>query len=130
LEKQAMSGDLLKHILSPHAQALKHDFLSLRRALTDANDLQRRSLDILDIDITRLITLIDDLPTHHEPLSHDLRHDLRNRLTVIIGYAQIMMHRRAGTLTGDTLGLLQKIISMSHHINTAIEHDKNKARSE
>ena len=124
-----MSRNPLKHIITHQAQTLEHDFIALTNTTTTWNDLQRRSIEIIEINIKRLITIIEALPSHNEPLSHDIRHDLRNRLTVIIGYAQLMLHRRAGVLPIDGAVFLQKIIIMSAHINTAIDHDKYQAQN-
>lgn len=123
-----MGRDTLKHVLSQQVQVLEREFESLMRSSRTWNDLQTRSLDVLTINIRRLRTTVDDLEDQ-SALSLDMRHELRNRITVIMGYAQLMLHRRAGDLPKEASASLNKIMSLVMQINTSLDRNKKHARN-
>ena len=123
-----MGRDTLKHVLSQQLQLLERDFAGLLRSSPTWNDLQARSLDIISLTLHRLSSTVETLPSH-QALSVDMRHELRNQLTVIMGYAQLMQHRRAGELPIEASVCLQKIMAIVTHINTSLDQDKQQARN-
>ena len=123
-----MGRDTLKHVLSEQVQTLERDFVSLTQASPTWNDLHLRSLNILTLTIRRLAETVDALPDG-EPLSVDMRHELRNQITVVMGYAQLMMHRRAGELPAEAAASLEKIMTVVMRINTSLDRYKKKARN-
>jgi signal transduction histidine kinase len=127
MERQ-MGRDTLKHVLRQHVQMLEHEFQTLLRTSSTWNALQTRSLDILTINIHRLSTTVESL-ADHESLSLDMRHELRNQITVVMGYAQLMLHRRAGELPPEASVCLHNMMVLVMHINTCLDRNKKKARN-
>jgi signal transduction histidine kinase len=117
--------DILKQTLSQQVRQLEQDFNALSRSSTTWNDLQLRSLDTLAFNIRRLSISVDELPS--TPLSNNSRHELRNQLTVILGFAQVMLHRRAGEMPLESTVYLQKIVIMVNRINDYLDHDQPQA---
>jgi signal transduction histidine kinase len=127
MERQ-MGRDTLKHVLSQQVQMLEREFESLIQGSPTWNDLQTRSLNVLTINIHRLRNTVESLSAH-ETLSLDMRHELRNQITVVMGYAQLMLHRRAGDLPMEASVCLHKIMAIVMQINTSLDRNKKKARN-
>lgn len=123
-----MGRDTLKHVLRQQVQMLEREFESLIQSSPTWNDLQSRSLNVLTLNIQRLQNTVESL-TEHEALSIDMRHELRNQITVVMGYAQLMLHRRAGDLPPKASVSLQKIMALVMQINTLLDRNKKKARN-
>lgn len=123
-----MGRDTLKHVLSQQVHMLEREFESLIQSSPAWNDLQTRSLNVLTINIRRLHNTVESL-SDHEPLSLDMRHELRNQITVVMGYAQLMLHRRAGNLPPEASSCLNNIMSIVMQINTSLDRTKKKARN-
>jgi len=123
-----MGRETLKHSLSQQVQVLEHEFSGIMRSSSTWNDLQTRSLEILAITMRRLSDTITTLP-NHETLSIDMRHELRNQITIVMGYAQLMLHRRAGEMPLECTAYLQKMMVIVMHINASLDQDKQQARS-
>lgn len=121
-----MGRDTLKYVLSQQVQLLERDFDNLKCSGTSWNDLQVRSMEIIAITIPRLSNSITTL-TNHETLSVDMRHELRNQITIVMGYAQLMLHRRAGEMPLECTAYLQKMMVIVMHINTSLDQDKHQA---
>lgn len=121
-----MGRDTLKYVLSQQVQLLERDFDNLKCSGTSWNDLQARSMEIIAITIPRLSNSITTLP-NHETLSVDMRHELRNQITIVMGYAQLMLHRRAGEMPLECTAYLQKMMVIVMHINTSLDQDKHQA---
>ena len=121
-----MGRDTLKYVLSQQVQLLERDFDNLKCSGTSWNDLQVRSMEIIAITIPRLSNSITTLP-NHETLSVDMRHELRNQITIVMGYAQLMLHRRAGEMPLECTAYLQKMMVIVMHINTSLDQDKHQA---
>ena len=120
-----MGRDTLKHVLSQQVQMLERDFASLVRSSPTWNELQTRSLEIISVTLRRLAITIASLPDP-ESLSIDMRNELRNQITVVMGYAQLMMHRRAGELSLESTTYLQKMMTIVMQINSSLDRDKKK----
>jgi signal transduction histidine kinase len=114
--------DILKQTLHQQVRQLEHDFNALNRSSNTWNDLQLRSLDTLAFNIRRLSSSVEDLP--NTPLTNNTRHELRNQLTVILGFAQVMLHRRAGEMTLEATVHLQKMVIMVNRINDFLDYDQ------
>jgi signal transduction histidine kinase len=127
MERQ-MGRETLKHILSQQVQVLERDFSGIMRSSNSWNDLQSRSLNVISITIRRLTNTIDSLSSR-EALSLDMRHELRNQLTILMGYAQLMLHRRAGEMPQDAAATLKKMMTLILNMNASLDEDKYEARN-
>ena len=114
----------LKYTLMHSIQMIDHDFMCLELSIGEATDLQMRSLDTLSISIDKLRSTIHVLPISTNPVCSMVRHDIYNHLTVIGGFAQVLMHKRAGYLAPDTIMYLNKIIETSKQIEAALQAEK------
>jgi signal transduction histidine kinase len=122
-----MGRETLKHTLSQQVRLLEHDYIALSHTSTTWNELQVRSLDTLVFNIQRLMVSINSLSDG--PMGDGTRHELRNQLTVVLGFAQVMMHRRAGELSAEAMTHLQSIALVVDRINQALERDQRQARN-
>jgi signal transduction histidine kinase len=127
MERQ-MGRDTLKHVLSQRVQLLERDFTGLLHSGTAWNDLHIRSLDIIKLTIRRLAETIDTLSTDEE-ISIDMRHELRNQITVVMGYAQLMLHRRAGALPPEASSYLRQMMMTVLDMNTFLDDNRHQARN-
>ena len=123
-----MGRETLKNTLSQQVQVLERDFSVIMRSTTTWNDLQTRSLNVLSITIHRLTTTIDSLPARGA-LTLDMRHELRNQLTILMGYAQLMLHRRAGEMPQEASATLKKMMTLILHMNASLDEDRFEARN-
>jgi hypothetical protein len=115
-------GLALKAILLQAIQTLNQNFMDLGLSIEHATDLQISSLETLRISINELQHTIEVLSD--EPLCSVERHDMRNQLTVIGGFAQLLQHKRTGALENRSISFLQNILATAHVIADILEADK------
>lgn len=115
---------IIKCTLTHFIQMIDHDFMCLDLSIAEATELQMHSLETLSISIDKLRSTVQFLPVSNNPVCSMVRHDIYNHLTVIGGFAQVLMHKRAGYLEPDTIMYLNKIIQTSKQIEAALQAEK------
>ena len=109
----------IKSTLMQQIQRVDHDFTSLRRNMPQANDMQIRNLEAIKVSIDSLHGIIEALPDG--PVALSLCHDMRNQLTVIRGFAEVLKYEWAGALENAAHVFVDKILDFTRLIEATIE---------
>jgi hypothetical protein len=115
---------MLKRTLIQYIQAMDHHFMCLDLSIDDATCLQIHSLETLGGCIDDLRNLVEVLPISELPVSSTIRHGLYNQLTIIGGFAQLMMHKQAGLVEQNTIHHLNHILETGKSIEVALQSEK------
>ncbi len=114
----------LRDALMQQAERIERDVICLDLSTQVWNDLQIRSLTILDSSLQHIMNTLDDVPLSYAPLSETVRHDLFHHLTLIQGLAQLLLHRCEGQMSSDATFSLQNIRAGSQAMTEAIEAER------
>ena len=120
------SAELRQGILTPIAvireclDEIVQDYKDSSEFIDEINNI-RKSCDLLT---TKSNSLINDIKILEKEIKPDLskfRHDLRNPLNGILGYAEIIEEEFEQTLDKNSISLLKKVKELSYEIAQAID---------
>lgn len=109
----------IKNTLMQQIQMIDHDFMGLTRNMAQANDTQIRNMEAIKASIDSLRGMIEALPDG--PVALSLCHEMRNQLTVIRGFAEILKYEWAGALEAAAKVFVDKILDFTRLIEATIQ---------
>jgi hypothetical protein len=108
-----------KSTLMQQIQMLDHNFMGLTRSMSQANDLQIHNLEAIKASISSLRGMIEALPDG--PVALSLCHDMRNQLTVIRGFTEVLKYEWVGALDTAAKVFVDKVLDFTRLIEAAIQ---------
>jgi hypothetical protein len=108
-----------KSTLMQQSRMIDDDFMGLTRNMLQANDMQLRNLEAIKTSIDSLQGMIEALPDG--PIALKLCHDMRNQLTVMRGFTELLKYGWAGALDAAAIVFVDKILDFTRLIEATIE---------
>lgn len=112
----------VKSTLMQQIRMIDHDFMCLEINMPQATDLQLRNLEAIRASIDSLGSMIEALSDAHVSLT--LCHDMRNQLTIIRGFTEVLKYEWAGRLEAEAMVFVDKILDVTRLIEATLETNK------